>query len=137
MNIPDNFLVSYPFRWIVDPLGITTELNTFLPSFVSQTQTSQLSRVQMHKSWQGHYLQFGYGILMVCQNQPDFLTKISTYRKVSSIDESCYGHLDSILVGSNEMLFAAWKYTERNRQREKKICYDFMRFRDSYSIQHF
>ena len=31
------------------------------------------------------------------------------------------------------MPFTAWKHTERKRQRQKKICFDFMRFRDSCS----
>ena len=35
-------------------------------------------------------------------------------------------------VGCNEMPFTAWKHTERSRQ--KKVCYDFMRFRDSCSL---
>ena len=29
-------------------------------------------------------------------------------------------HLNSILVGSNEMPFTAWKHTERKRQRDRK-----------------
>ena len=37
--------------------------------------------------------------------------------------------------GSNEMPFTAWRHTERNRQRDKKVYHDFMTFRDSCSTE--
>ena len=37
------------------------------------------------------------------------------------------------------MSFTAWKHTERNKQRDRKktICYDFMRFGDSSTVPNF